>query len=209
MHLIQYRLEVSSKLTSPIVESQNQCTMKTIQILTPVFFVTLLVFGCQKDATLTDVAQLKHRQMEHRINHPVPFRASFISTVLVFPPDPNVEECGFGPPVLNLRQTLEGHATHMGVISGSISSCINFATGMFVGARMTLIAANGDELYLELSDEPVPVPPLDIAGGTGRFLYATGRVMGSFELISELPTPTFQNDLEGHILYPRSNMAQP
>jgi len=98
---------------------------------------------------------------------------------------------------------IEGTATHLGRFTGTGSTCITdqvapdpsppftpagpgpYATAQFTNPRWTLVAANGDELWLE-APEAVGVFSLAnmafkaqgrqvIVGGTGRFDNATGE----------------------------------
>jgi hypothetical protein len=164
--------------------------------------IFLILTACQKDSVILETLSLDESKIEARAKkHTVPFYTTFVSTVTIFPPQPNEEVCGVGAPVFNLVQTLEGNATHMGLMTGSISSCINPTTlpPTLFNVQMTLIAANGDELHLET--QGVDTGTIDIVGGTGRFDGATGIVSGSFQPIEGSFPPSFHNELEGEIQY--------
>ena len=177
--------------------------MKTSITQISMLIIFLLLTACQKDSLVNDLSLKEKNKIETRVKkkHAVPFHATFVSTVSVFPPQPNEEVCGMGAPVFNLLQTLEGNATHMGLISGSISSCIDPTTSppTIFNQMFTLIAANGDELYLAASGEPGGV--FDITGGSGRFSDATGTVRGVFQRIEGSFPPSFQSSLSGDIQY--------
>jgi len=81
---------------------------------------------------------------------------------------------------------VSGEATHLGQFTGYGSGAFNPVTGLILG-EMTLIAANGDELWLELEAWGTEGPAhITIVGGTGRFEYASGfydKVEGGAELV--------------------------
>ena len=95
-----------------------------------------------------------------------------------FPADPS---CPFG-----LRTVAEGSGTarHLGFVSMTSSHCTP-AADLLTGGRMTLFAANGDELQMTYSGTSGPLPPVGglitvyshnvIVGGTGRLADATGE----------------------------------
>jgi hypothetical protein len=96
-----------------------------------------------------------------------------------------------------------GTATHMGRLTWSSSHCTEMPTSepppyfVFERSQSTLVAANGDELYVEGTgeqndplDETDPQPMAlvmycTITGGTGRFANATGW----FEMRGEVRLP--------------------
>lgn len=81
-----------------------------------------------------------------------------------------------------------GEATHLGHFTGDGSGTFNPVTELILG-EMTLIAANGDELKLELEALGLEgYATTTIVGGTGRFKDATGfyeKVEGGGELVEE------------------------
>ena len=156
----------------------------------------LVLSGCENP--MTDGISAEEMEVELRSpkkKHPVPFAATFSSKVLILPPQPNPARCGTGFPLLNVEQTLSGNATHLGKITGTVSSCVDVSTSppTFPDVKFTLEAANGDLLYIEGVGGPT-----EIVGGTGRFEYATGSVTGSFEATGP---GEFLNHLEGEIRY--------
>ena len=168
--------------------------MRTLHLLP--FLLLLGLTACQKDEFNPDYANLPvdPREAMQKKKHPVPFKATFISTVLVFPPQPNPDRCGSGLPIVNVEQSLEGNASHMGQIIGSISACYDVSTNppTAIDGQLVFEAANGDKIFLG------GIAPFEINGGTGRFQYATGSVNGWFEAIEP---GVFQNYLEGEIQY--------
>jgi hypothetical protein len=105
-----------------------------------------------------------------------PFKGALTGFATVAP-DPS---CPIG-----LRTDSEGSGTasHLGRVSMTSSHCTP-APDAFTG-RMTIVAANGDELYMTYSGTSEPLPPVGgvilapshnvIVGGTGRFADATGE----------------------------------
>jgi hypothetical protein len=151
--------------------------------------IVIMLAACQKDNTIIDQTDLTTAVSERGSkNHPVPFHATFISTVIP-PVAPDLGACGTGYPVLRIYQTLDGNATHMGNITGTISSCLNISTGARFNRSFTLEAANGDLLYIY---------EFVITGGTGRFEDATGSVTGTFVPIAP---GQFDTVLDGEIQY--------
>lgn len=77
----------------------------------------------------------------------------------------------------------EGHATHMGSVTGWGQHCSNLTTGEMTSGAGGFVAANGDELHHSYAGQifpPLPDGTVPIAaaeefnGGTGRFRNATG-----------------------------------
>ena len=176
--------------------------MKKISFFMPLLFIALAFSACQKENMfdekapyLPDVTQ----EMQKK-KHPVPFRSTYTSAPLVFPPQPNADVCGVGDPVFNFLQSGSGNATHMGCIDVYISSCIDPTTTPFTifNGEVTFTAANGDLLYFT-QDEDDPTL-FNIVGGTGRFDDATGWVIASFEPTGSGPTE-FINYMDGEIQY--------
>ena len=169
--------------------------MKKLTYYIPLLFLTMALTACQKENIIQDQTDAQPEVLALK-KHPVPFHAEFVSTVLSA--DPNPEVCdGMEAPVFNLLQSLEGKATHLGKITGSVSSCINpVPPPTIFNGEVTFIAANGDELYF-FQTGPLS---FDINGGTGRFEDATGSITGFFERISADPTQ-FYNEFNGEIQY--------
>ena len=117
----------------------------------------------------------------------VPFRTELVGTAQ----DPSGVVCP--PGSFAGKFSLAGHGIHLGDVAGEGSGCTAFtgpATFVFLAADNTIVAANGDELWLTLVSgggsvvgfDPTSGPKLawtavkDITGGTGRFAGATGQV---------------------------------
>jgi len=117
----------------------------------------------------------------------IPFRANLRGTAQ----DPSDVVCPTGS--FAGKFSLSGHATELGDVAGDGSGCTAFTSPtafVFLAANNTIVAANGDELWLTLVSgggsvvgfDPTRGPKLawtaekDIIGGTGRFAGATGRV---------------------------------
>ena len=172
--------------------------MKKLKLFIPLLVILMVLPGCQKENTFEDRVNLKEQVIldnqvaETRNPHPRPFHASFTSTVVSTLPNPVV--CGEDFPGFNLIQSLSGNATHMGNISGSISSCVIPFVIIFNG-EVTLVAANGDKLFFEQTGPGA----LEIYDGTGRFAGATGSVTSSFEII--VPGSVFASEFDGEIYY--------
>ena len=174
--------------------------MKKSKILISFLAIFMIINACQKEThILEDQHDINAEQLEWRAKkHPVPFHAEYLSEWLVFPPQPDPAVCGTGAPVVNLRSSGSGHATHMGNIAASTSSCIDPTTTppTIFNGEVTLTAANGDELYIFQTIGTQN--QLEIFGGTGRFEDATGSVTGRFEVIAP---GVVMNYLDGEIQY--------
>lgn len=116
----------------------------------------------------------------------VPFSAELIGTAQ----DASGVVCPGGS--LPGKFSIAGHATHLGEVAGGGSGCTAFTsptTFVFVESDNTIVAANGDELWLTLvsgggsivgfgasGPELAWTAEKDVIGGTGRFAGASGRV---------------------------------
>jgi hypothetical protein len=97
------------------------------------------------------------------------------------------EQCGGNP---NFLVTMKGAgtATHLGKLSTSMTFCCNVLSGAYWDTEGSLVAANGDSLFIEIPNGLI-VPnegddsdyyqtkfndPAFFVGGTGRFEGATG-----------------------------------
>jgi len=119
-----------------------------------------------------------------------------------------------------------GTAEHMGTISVVNSHCTRFdflsappMPGVFGDGRMTITAANGDQLWVEYSgsfqfwpsDRPdagtsyIAMDQMTIVGGTGRFVDASGSLLGN--AVDEFGTGADVGQFSGWILYSASNRA--
>ena len=108
----------------------------------------------------------------------------------------------------------EGEATYIGhyTLTGNFVVDVRFgtATGVF-----TLIAANGDMLFLDMAGHAVPtdltrtVANFTVTGGTGRFEGATGSFTADnqFDLAVNLPVSPnpYVAEIEGTISTPGAN----
>lgn len=149
--------------------------------ITAVVVVTLL--GCSSEPTgvMTDAPAFSIH------DETVPFSAHLEGAAQ----DPSAVACPAGS--FAGKFSLAGHATQLGDVAGDGSGCTAFTsqtTFVFLTADNTIVAANGDELWLTLVSgggsvvgfDPTSGPKLawtavkDITGGTGRFAGATGRV---------------------------------
>ena len=99
-----------------------------------------------------------------------------------------------------------GNSTIVGTVQavGPASSC---SDGFAARHMITLTAANGDQLFLVVTDDSCQVAPgvyegtgtYEITGGTGRFAGATGS--GTFDGRGDFNTGTFLQTFEGTISF--------
>lgn len=137
----------------------------------------------------------------------VPFKASLVTQEQLHP-DPTVCQAA---PYLVGTTTASGHASHLGSTSGIATDCVtptSAYTYSFSNGKITLTAANGDEVHADYSGSlsPTATPPIysiagtyRITGGTGRFSNASGT--GSLQGIENLQTGQGQLGLSGTISY--------
>lgn len=139
----------------------------------------------------------------------VPFKASLV-TQEVLHLDPAT--CRTVPYLVGVT-TGSGHASHLGAITVIASDCVippplGGAAFMFANGKLTVTAANGDELSAEYGGTftPTATPPIylingtyRIIGGTGRFSGASG--LGTLQGIENLVTFQGQVQLSGTISY--------
>lgn len=89
--------------------------------------------------------------------------------------------------------SIPGRARHLGRMSLSSEHCAGF--GHLTGGAMTMVAANGDEVFIEYTVDAPMVPMAaftvdvngTIVGGTGRFDGASGHV----EMTGSVALPNF------------------
>jgi hypothetical protein len=146
-------------------------------------FILLLsvmtVFACSRDQLITEdvnsieqEAGIQERTGKKPVKRPFKLTAKGAYSVFVT----NDGTC----PEFTLRASTEGNATHLGRIVQVEQWCWN-GTQADLGARtLTIIAANGDELYgtpisVEWSSFFTFEELVSINGGTGRFENATGE----------------------------------
>ena len=138
----------------------------------------------------------------------VPFAAKLTTQEQI---GPNPAQCQSAP-YLAGSTSGTGHATHLGQVTGTALDCITPPaagyTYTFSNGKLTLVAANGDELRATYSGtlNPTAVPPVyaitgvyQITGGTGRFTNASGS--GRLGGIENLQTGQGQLSLDGTISY--------
>ena len=106
------------------------------------------------------------------------------------------DECPAGGAFLGNIQTRgdgTGHVTHLGRVTMTAIHCTPASTQL-QGGHTTLVAANGDELYLTYAGIVDPFDPatmgpgsliegrttMDVTGGTGRFEDADGKATQDF-----------------------------
>lgn len=80
-----------------------------------------------------------------------------------------------------------GQATHMGRIETVWSHCPADPSNTDDG-RLTLVAANGDAVYGEYDYDPASPDnffPITVVGGTGRFAFASGALVVTYEVTPE------------------------
>ena len=136
----------------------------------------------------------------------VPFKATLVTQeVLHF--DPSICQA----PSLVGVTTGSGHASHMGATTGIATDCATLtpaSTFSFANGKLTLTAANGDEVRVDYSGSlsATATPPIyavtgtyRITGGTGRFSNANGT--GTLQGIENLHTGQGQLQLSGAISY--------
>lgn len=149
--------------------------------------------GPELDAATVSAADVQFGHSSAAIT--IPFRADLFTLLAGMTPDPT---CGVFPRLLN-TQIGEGEATHLGRFSVIITFCVDITDvlddGTLTGGESLpydngfgiLTAADGDELYLEISGAVLPSDqpgynlefrdPFSFTGGTGRFAGATGTGM--------------------------------
>lgn len=149
----------------------------------------------------------------------LPFEARLFTAGEGLQPDP---ACGEPPRLLN-TQVGEGHATHLGRFSIRITFCMDVTDVLDDGQLTegesvpydngsgTLVAANGDELHMEISGTVLPSgdpafdfefhDPFRFTGGRGRFAGAAGEgTTDSFVIQAEDRT---DHDWSGTLVLPR------
>ena len=153
----------------------------------------------------------------------VPFEASFFTDLVSLAPDPS---CG-APMLLNTQQGF-GEATHLGRFSVLITFCVDPSDLLDDGQLSpgeslpyengvgTLVAANGDELFITIAGAVLPSDhpdfdfefsdPFQIVGGTGRFDGAAGGgVTNSLVDFQSQPSRTV-HDWSGTLVVQRGGM---
>lgn len=149
----------------------------------------------------------------------LPFEARFFTSGQGLQTDP---ACGAPPRLLN-TQVGEGEATHLGRVTVRITFCMDVTDvlddGMLTEGESlpydsglgTLVAANGDELHIEISGSVVPSDdpafdfefhdPFSVTGGTGRFAGAAGEGTSDSFVVQALDRTT--HGWSGTLVLPR------
>ncbi len=145
-----------------------------------------------------------------------PFKARAFTLLESLAPDPR---CGAPPRFLNV-QVGEGRGTHLGRFDIRFEFCVD-ATDLLDDGQLTegeslpydngtgtIVAANGDELYLVIEGAVVPSAhpdydfefrdPFEFVGGTGRFAEAGGA--GTTESYVEQATDRTDHRLMGRLV---------
>ena len=137
----------------------------------------------------------------------VPFKATLVVQEQIRP-DP--ARCQANPYLAGTTAG-SGQASHLGAVTGSGTDCItptSAYTYAFSNGKLTLIAANGDELRADYAGALTPsaTPPIfvvagtyRITGGTGRFSGASGT--GAVGGLTNLQTGQGTLELNGNISY--------
>lgn len=174
-----------------------------------VFYLLLvsgIIFsGCVKDSEFMEVD-------ETAVNQPkkAPSLKPFKGTLISFPAE-SVDltcDCGEVPPLFIQGS---GNISHMGLVqSDGVSCAIPQPWGFSVDGCVSLVAANGDEVFANVDPYDLIFDTTcfckangstfgQIIGGTGRFLNAVGEVDINVEL--DLATFKFTVNLDGAISY--------
>lgn len=115
-----------------------------------------------------------------------PFQATLVGEAYWQFPSVARPDCG---PVATLGNPT-GRATHMGKVTTSNSHCP--ALPEYIGdGRLTIVAANGDEVYATYDYDPsdeTNVIPITITGGTGRFKDASGSLTEVYSVEQQFTT---------------------
>lgn len=113
--------------------------------------------------------------------------------------------------------SFSGTLTHLGQAEWHTSHCTTLDGLQLVNGAGTLVAANGDEIWMTytadlISHDALPAPPMQlvylqvniVTGGTGRFEGASGELMSlvyvSIEDLTVLTTP-LGTEFAGNIRY--------
>lgn len=145
-------------------------------------FASIYFLSCKKDA-----------------NEKIPFKGSYVTT----------SETLSAPPMVLIRITGIGDATHLGKVKFVALSTLNLTTPppFQISGTSTNYTANGDVIYTDFTGTSTPntegiltvVMTHNITGGTGRFKNATGMFKGY--AISDPKMPTGTLTTEGYISY--------
>ena len=165
--------------------------MKTLTRLLFLFAGISLLISCSKsdDMLLNDdpLGSTLKSARNGSVAVSVPFKADYSVWDHSDYSDPS---CG-GSPVYFLTMEGDGHITHLGKTTTTMTFCCDVSTGQYYDTDIIFIAANGDELYAAVPEGQI-VPndednssyyqtkfndPMIFTGGTGRFEGASGEAM--------------------------------
>ena len=144
--------------------------MKSISELLKVFCVLLFasLFSCEDKGPKTET---------------VDFEADFFTVLVSFEEDAG---CTAPKNFLNTQQG-SGSATLVGNFTTQLTFCVNPATFEYENVQGSLVAENGDEMFITGEGQVVPtekegydlefMDPFTITGGTGQFEGASGSGM--------------------------------
>lgn len=154
------------------------------RVFVPVAAVALLASACEETLPTAGPEGLRYEQAAVAL----PFHGTLDLQVLGWAEPPE----GRCPEEYPMLSTMAGHGplTHLGLTSAVATHCIHPVTLAFARGRMRLTAADGDELHgtyegVTTFIDPPMVGWADVivfAGGTGRFVGASGQVDESGEV---------------------------
>ncbi len=170
------------------------------------FLFTGLIFsGCVKDSEFMEESEMEQTEFK-KAKKLKPFKGTLISY-----PAESVDlscNCGEVPPLFIQGS---GDISHMGEVqSDGVSCAIPQPWGFSVDGCVSLVAANGDEVFADVDPYDLIFDTTcfckangttygQITGGTGRFANAAGEVDIEVEL--DLATFKFTVNLDGGISY--------
>lgn len=171
----------------------------SFHVFVPLAALALLATACRDSAPTTVVDGLQHNQAAPER----PFKGGLDLQALGWT-EPPEGRCPEGYPMLS-SMAGSGRFTHLGLTSALGTHCIDPATLAFTRGQLTLVAANGDELYGTYEGVTTFVEPpiagwadvIVFAAGTGRFASASGQAdeSGEVNLITGVGSSTIDGTL--------------
>lgn len=164
-----------------------------------------LITGCVKDEIILSDQQVSDPEYKK------PKKLKPFTGLLTSFPSESADldcDCGEIPPLFIYG---EGNITHLGNVSSDGVSCaIPQPWGFEVDGCVSLVAANGDEIFTDVEPydlvfdtecfcKAVGNTSATFIGGTGRFANATGHA--DIEVVLDLATFEFKVNLKGGIDY--------
>lgn len=154
------------------------------RVFAPVAALALLAAACEETVSTAAPEGLRYEQAAVAL----PFHGTLDLQALGWT-EPPEGRCPEGYPMLSTMAG-SGRFTHLGLTSAVATHCIHPETLAFARGRMTLTAADGDELHGTYEGVTTFVEPpmagwadvIVFAGGTGRFVSASGQVDESGEV---------------------------